>query len=93
MDFKDYTDTSYIKETEYIPIKYFSPLPGSSTAFLEAAERGDSHTVKQVLDSTNINPDIRSKIDSRSALHIACGYGQTTVVRELLTVSFFSNTI
>ena len=47
---------------------------------------GDSGAVKQLLDSTQLDPDSRTRYQSRSALHLACGYGQMSVVEELLLV-------
>ena len=48
---------------------------------------GDSGAVKQLLDATQLDPDSKTRYQSRSALHLACGYGQTPVVEELLLVS------
>ena len=47
---------------------------------------GDSGAVKQLLDATQLDPDSKTRYQSRSALHLACGYGQTSVVEELLLV-------
>ena len=52
-------------------------------------QTGDSGAVKQLLDSTQLDPDSRTRYQSRSALHLACGYGQMSVVEELLLVRKF----
>ena len=59
----------------------------SGSVLLEAAERGDLSTVKNVLGrQTAPDPDHKTKYQSRSALQLACGYGQLEVVEQLLQV-------
>ena len=54
----------------------------------EATEKGDVEKVKELLGSTTINSDVKIKREGlgKSPLLIACTYGQTPVVEELLTV-------
>lgn len=59
----------------------------ASTLLVEAAEKGDTKTVRLVLTSTRTDPDKKTKYQERSALHLACGYGQRDVVEQLLHVS------
>ena len=58
----------------------------TGTVLIEAAEKGDVSKVREVLDKTVIDPDRRTRYQARSALHLACGYGQYPVVEELLLV-------
>lgn len=55
---------------------------------ISAAEKGNVSAVRKVLHSHQVDPDakIKNAGEERSPLHIACGYGQHSVVAELLKV-------
>ena len=59
--------------------------------FAEATERGNATTIRNMLESGDLKPDIivnREGFD-KSPLSLACTYGQTSVVEELLKVGGF----
>ena len=58
----------------------------NASILIDAAEKGDIGTVEVLLGNVNLNPDIKTKYQSRSALHLACGYGQYEVTERLLQV-------
>ena len=60
-----------------------------SSLLVAAAEKGDTRTVRLVLNSTHADPDKKTRYQQRSALHLACGYGQRDVVEQLLQVEFY----
>lgn len=66
-----------------------SSVPQSHTGsiLINAAQKGDVGAVRQVLDNRSVDPDRKTRYQARSALHLACGYGQFSVVEELLLVS------
>ena len=66
----------------------------TGSILLEAAERGDTAVVRNVLGRKAApDPDSKTKYQSRSALQLACGYGQIKVVEQLLQVSNVTNRI
>ena len=58
----------------------------SGKMLIEAAEKGDIRTVRYVLENCQTDPDKNKRYQSRSALHLACGYGQYDVAEKLLQV-------
>ena len=57
----------------------------------EASERGDADAIHHILESGRLMPDVtvnREGFD-KSPLGLACMYGQTSVVEELIKVSHF----
>ncbi|KAF6029577.1 hypothetical protein EB796_012146 [Bugula neritina] len=58
----------------------------SQRNLISAAEKGNVSAVRKVLHSHQVDPDakIKNAGEERSPLHIACGYGQHSVVAELL---------
>ncbi|CAH1786174.1 unnamed protein product [Owenia fusiformis] len=82
------------EKTDRAELKISVPANRSlSTELVQATERGDTSAVKKVLRSTNVNPDLKWKPEQRSPLQMACGYGQHTVVEELLTAGADANQI
>ncbi|XP_071957048.1 uncharacterized protein [Antedon mediterranea] len=59
-------------------------IAGTTLALLEAAEKGDSNKVQQLLKAEYFNVDYKRNEDFRTALHRGCQYGHTQVVRQLL---------
>ena len=61
------------------------------TQLAEASERGDADAIHHILESGRLMPDVtvnREGFD-KSPLGLACMYGQTSVVEELIKVSHF----
>ncbi len=84
LDGYQYTDKFKCKSMPFFQFSSTGSNSHNGSLLLEASEKGDVDTVKRVLESTQINPDKKTKYQSRSALHQACGYGQLNVVEELL---------
>ena len=58
----------------------------TGSAFIEAVAKGDAGAVRHALEDMQIDPDEKRKYQARSALHLACGYGQKDVAEQLLQV-------
>ena len=69
-------------------VTFLIPCSGLKNELGEATEKGDVEKVKELLGSTTINSDVKIKREGlgKSPLLIACTYGQTPVVEELLMV-------
>ena len=58
------------------------------TQLAEATERGNASAIRHILESGEVMPDVtvhREGFD-KSPLSLACTYGQTSVVEELIKV-------
>ena len=66
-----------------------SLLLGLKAELGEATEKGDIDKVKQILEKVTITTDVKIKREGmgKSPLLLACTYGQTPIVEELLQVS------
>ena len=64
-----------------------TPKTTTSSVMINAAAQGDAETVRDVLENARLDPDGKRRYQARSALHLACGYGQLDVVKQLLQVS------
>ena len=62
---------------------------------IHAAQSGNAERVSTILSKESVNPDSKKYYTERGALHLACGYGQTSVINDLLevnkTLSSFTN--
>ena len=54
---------------------------------INAAQSGNTERVNTILSKESVNPDKKKRYTERGALHLACGYGQTSVIKELLEVN------
>ncbi len=63
-----------------------TPKTTTSSVLINAAASGDVAVVRDVLEGTRVDPDSKHRYQERSALHLACGYGQLSVVEQLLQV-------
>ncbi|XP_078662603.1 uncharacterized protein LOC144906316 isoform X1 [Branchiostoma floridae x Branchiostoma belcheri] len=83
------TSTSYPSRSEITHSELESRNPSAwnperGTELLVAAEKGDSDTVRRLLETTSLDADFCSEEDKRTALHRAAGYGHLAVVEILL---------
>lgn len=64
---------------------------GLQKLLAEASEQGDIKKVKALLDTNKVNSDSQTSREGigKGPLHIACTYGQTEIVEELLMVRIY----